>query len=503
MHFSPPTLHPKLLVTDEQRDLVRRKVTSLVARRPVPRVKRIADGTPVPIPLTTVSMGGNFDAYIQVQFPNPGGDPIVPPSLMMDSGNATLIIPNGEDLVGVPGYTVLGTATEPWGCPANVVQGTLQIPASDGSLYEVENCVFYACTGNNQYGERTANFGMGRVSPWSANGWNTPWSGLTMQSPLSYNTAYPCAEIVYAPAATMFSATGAVVATDGSVLILRASVPSGYTMMNIIQNLEWMAVVPASLGIGAMLTGWPGSVPAPIAMIDTGGGPVFLSDPDGYVYPNSWPDSVACPGWASSSTNCNCVSDRLQLNLVESGGPTSYSYTIDTGAMPESVQGLTAVMCQLNAFMMGQQGMNIGGISSLFNRVLIDYAATQAGLAPKYVNWTQTVEMGPSVDQTVVISPPGVLLGYDFYDEGGTVSTTMTVSWTDLPPGATLYVQHGGSDGAEVVSWSGPDSSTELAGSITATFSILRAVGAAVPIFIFAFADGYLPLNLQLTAQTS
>jgi hypothetical protein len=295
-----------------------------------------------------------------------------------------MIIPNGEDLVGVPGYRILGTATEPWGCPANVVQGPFQIVTQGGSTYEVQDCVFYACTGTNPSGERTANFGAGRVIPWSANGWNVP-PGLNviLQSPLSYDTSHPYAEFVYAPAETMFALSGALRVDDSSLLILHASMPSGYTLLDIIQNLEWMSVVPQSLAIGGQITGWPGSVPSPIAMIDTGGGPVFLSDPDGYIYDKSWPDAVTCPTWASSSQNCNCVSDSLTLGLVASDGSPSYSYTIDTSAMPPSVQGLTGVLCQVNAFMMGQQGMNVGGITALFNRVLVCYQGTQVGFAPR------------------------------------------------------------------------------------------------------------------------
>ncbi len=74
--------------------------------------RRVAAGEMVAIPLTTVSVQGNFDAWIDVQFPAPGR--IVTASLLVDSGSTTMIIPNGEDLVGVPGYKILGTATEPW-----------------------------------------------------------------------------------------------------------------------------------------------------------------------------------------------------------------------------------------------------------------------------------------------------------------------------------------------------------------------------------------------------
>ncbi|MGB4115728.1 MAG: hypothetical protein WBK51_04170 [Polaromonas sp.] len=385
MHFSPPTLHPVVITNEEDRDLVRRQMRSLISRRPKLGIKQPANSSPVSIQLTTVSQLGSFDSYIQVQF-STAGDPVTA-SLLVDSGNSTMIIPCGEHLMGVPGYTVLGTATEPWGCPANVVQGTLQIVTSDGSIYEIENCVFYACTGNNQSGERTANFGTGCISPWSASGWNTPEGvDVTMQSPLSYNTSYLHAEFVYAPVETMFSNTDKALVTDESMLILHTSVPSGYTLLSTIRNLEWMSVVPASLSIHGEEMKWPGNDASPIAMIDTGGGPVFLSYPEGFRYSHDWLDPVACPTWASSSQDCTCVSAQLELCLIESGGTTSYTYTIDTNGMPTSVQGLTAVMCKLNTYMMGRQGMNVGGITALFNRILINYDGIQVGLAPKYPN---------------------------------------------------------------------------------------------------------------------
>ena len=386
MHFSPPTLHPTLL-TDKQHQIhVHGRMSALLALRPRLGVQRPADDAPVSIPLTTISQAGNFEARIEVQFPTANGPVLA--SLLVDSGNSTMIIPYGENLAGAPGYTVLGAAIEPWGCRANVMKGPVQIITSDGSIYQIDNCVFYACIANNGQGERTANFGTGRVSPWSANGSNTgDGPGVTIQSPLSYNTAYPYAEFVYAPAETMFSSAAMPHVTDGSLLILHATRPSGFTMLEIIPNLGWMSVVPAALAIGSRATAWPGSIASPIAMVDTGGGPVFLSDPNGVVWRETWPDPVRCPSWTDDSSpeskNCNCVSDRLTLSLKGSDGTTSYTYTIDTSAMPASVQGLTAVMCELNGYMMGQEGMNIGGITALFNRILIDYAGTQVGFAPK------------------------------------------------------------------------------------------------------------------------
>lgn len=503
MIFSPPTLHPPVITTNEHRDLVRGRIASLASFRPKPATKHVADGSPVSIRLTTVSKSGNFDSYVNVQFPNPNGDPRTV-SLLVDSGNATLIVPYYEDLENLPGYKVLGKAKEPWGCMANVVQGPIQIVTADGSLYEIENCVFYACTADNEDGERTSNFGAGRVVPWSANGWNTPPGlDITMQSPLSYKTAYPYVEFVYAPAETMLSTTENVLVNDESVMVQRAAVPLGYTMLDIIPKLAWMSVVPASLMIGGTKTGWPGNVAGPIAMIDNGGGPLFLSDPDGYVYKGPWPDKVDCPGWTQSSLDCYCIGDRLHVGLKSPGSTASYGYTIDTSIMPPSVRHLTAVMCRKNEFMMGNQGMNVGGITALFNRILIDYAGSRVGLAPKYPNMAPTVEMGSSVYEQVSVPPPGVYLGYDLLPAGKVVNTTMTISWKELPAGATLVIQHPGSAGAEVLNWSGPDYSNAPAGSLVAAFNVKRTTGSAVPIFIYVIKDNaYLPLSFLLKATT-
>jgi len=219
MYFSPPTLHPTLLANERHRIYVHDRISAVLALRPQLGVQRVADGVPVSIPLTTVSQQGNFDAWIEVQFPTASGP--LRASLLVDSGNSTMIIPYGENLVGGPGYTVLGSANEPWGCRANVRKGPVQTFNSEGSIYQIDNCVFYACTANNAQGVRTANFGTGRVSPWSAGGWNTPDGlGLTIQSPLSYDTAYPYAEFVYAPAEAMFSSAATPHVNDDSLLTL-------------------------------------------------------------------------------------------------------------------------------------------------------------------------------------------------------------------------------------------------------------------------------------------
>jgi hypothetical protein len=276
---------------------------------------------------------------------------------------------------------VLAAKTEPWGCPANIVRGPILIATTSDQTYTIADCVFFACTANNSSGKRTSNFGLGMLSPWSADGWNTQVSGLVMQSPLSYNTAYPFAELHYAAAHLLHAGDGRLTFNSDSRLVLYQTQPPGYTCLNIIADLPWMSVVPQSMTIDGTLTGWPGTSQSAIAMVDSGGGPVFLSDPYGYVYDKPWPGPVTCPSWASGSTNCNCTSTSIGLTL--SDGVTSYSYTIDTASMPPSVRGLTGVLCQENSFLHGYYGMNIGGISNLFNDVLINYSAPQVGFKPR------------------------------------------------------------------------------------------------------------------------
>lgn len=383
MHFRS-RLHPPIITTPEHKAEVTRALASIV-RAPAPSFA--APAVPpamVEIPISTVSLNLNFDAYIGISYVgSPAGASV---SLLLDSGNSMLIVPRWEDIAALPNsssnYQVLGTANEPWGCPANVVRGPIDIQTSTGEIVTIPDCVFYACTGNASDGSRTANFGAGCLSPWSASGWNTPGGlGVTMQAPLSYLTTYPFVEFNYAPAAQVHGPAGTPNISTDSSLCLYQNQPSGYQIFSIIPGIEWMSLIPKSLKIGSTTTQWPGTVASPIAMVDTGGGPVFLSDPNGYVYSTAWPDPATNPGWTSTSTNCESTSDAVTIELGDQNG--SFSYTIDTSSFPPSVQGLTLVMCQMNAYMMSQQGMNIGGISALESMILVNYSNGQVGLKPK------------------------------------------------------------------------------------------------------------------------
>jgi hypothetical protein len=334
--------------------------------------------------LTTVSLNSTFDAYINASFPGaPAGFSV---QLLVDSGNSTLIVPRWEDIQAIPGYQnnyqVLGQGKEPWGCPANIVKGPFELISGNGLPLVVQNCVFYACTGDPpDGGPRTANFGAGCLNPWSASGWNTPSGiGVVMQSPLSY-CEYPYAEFDYAAAAQVIAGGGSAPSPGAnSILRLYADAPDGYTLFDIISNCEWMSLIPKSLRIAGAPTQWPGPASG-IAMIDTGGGPVFLSDPDGFVYSKQWPDDVANPDWAAGSVSCQSTEASVGVDLGDAS--RSYSYAIDDTSLPPAAQGLTLVMCKQNEYMRDQRGMNIGGLSALVNYILIDYANNRVGFKPK------------------------------------------------------------------------------------------------------------------------
>lgn len=514
MFFSPPTLHPDVIATDEQRDLARRKIEALVSRRPVPGAKRVDDGMPVAIRLTTVSSAGLFDSYIDVLCPLPHGVGVGQPNLLVDSGNATLIVPYGEQLTEANGYTVLGTASEPWGCPANVVQGPIQIVTIDGTVHEIENCVFYACTGNNRSGVRTANFGLGCLSPWSSGKSSVPLPGKPpLQSPLSYDTSNSCVEVVFAPAKTMFADDGSLTLTDGSLMKLYPSRPKGFTMMPILKDCGWMSVIPTYLAIGGQATKWPGPSAWYLrALIDTGGTSAFLGDPNSLVWDKVWPGAVTCPWWTQDDVipAPTCTAARLDIGLAPSGGSPSYTCTIDTHLLPTSVQGLTLVMCE-NAGKWapaGNDSINTGGITALFTRILIDYSGAMVGFAPNSPYWTEVIELDQGkVQKSAAISPPtvpGVLIGYDYFTTGSIAHTTMTISWQDLPPDAVLHVTHGGSRGAQVFAWDGPIQATGPAGHIKVTCTIFRHAGAATPIQIYAWGPpGYVPVQIKVEATTN
>jgi hypothetical protein len=388
MYFSSHSLHAPVIQSEQHKDVVGSKL--LLNRAPRPLVEAAplqAAQAPaqVAIRLTTVSLASGFDAYLDINYP--GAVDETPTQLLVDSGNSVLVVPKWEDISKIPNwqssYSILGSKQEPWGCPANVVRGPIEITKTDGSTFEIENCIFYACTADNPdtaQSARTANFGLGCLDPWSSGSANTPWNGIVIQSPLSYNASYPYAEFRYAPAANILATANAPTVAQDSALILHTTLPAGFMSFKILPNVGWMSLIPIALSIGGAKTGWPGVLASPIAMIDSGGGPMFLSDPNGVIYSSPGHNAAVSPGWISSSTNCECIRDSISVELGD--GSQTITYVVDAARMPASVAGLTLVMCEDNHYMMGQNGMNIGGISFLFVTVLIDYMNKRVCLKP-------------------------------------------------------------------------------------------------------------------------
>jgi hypothetical protein len=389
MDFSKPALHPALDIGSEQMAAVDAQFSSIAqARRSATRATAadVSGTNKLVIPLTTVSLNTNFDAFIDIFFAGSPPDYSLP--LLLDSGNSTLIVPSWEDIAALPNsannYKVLGTATEPWGCPANVVLGPIcivvYIAPNQPIVHQIDNCIFYACTGiSPKTKSLTSNFGAGCLSPWK----DTPLPGVTMQAPLSYSQ-YPIAEFNFEAASNILSLTNEPRITTGSNLNLYLTIPRGYSTFSIIQNLDWMCLIPKQLGIGSVDTLWPGSIGrSPIAMVDTGGGPVNLCDPHNLIVNTHWPDPKTNPSWWSpfAPFNCRSIAATIGIELGDEAG--SFRYKIDPSLLPRPDQQLTLVMCTENKFMFGNYGMNIGGLSVLFVQVVVDYADARVGLRLK------------------------------------------------------------------------------------------------------------------------
>ena len=261
MYSSRPSLHAPVLQTQAQKDLVRDKLFALAEQRrqrAVPAAPLAAAGVPLKIPLDHVSLQGNFDASVTINFA--GGDDKSALSLMVDSGNSSLIIPDYDALAALPdfdkNYTIVkGNTQEPWRCPANVVCGPITFSIDPNTTYTIPKCVFYACTRPNEDGERTTNFGIGRVKPWSVG------NDDAVQSPLSYSPDYGFVEFDYAPASQVVAAGDVPHVDDGSYLTFYRAKPDVYeTMFAIVESSPWMALRPKALSIGGTLTKWPGKL---------------------------------------------------------------------------------------------------------------------------------------------------------------------------------------------------------------------------------------------------
>jgi hypothetical protein len=296
-----------------------------------------------------------------------------------------LILPDYAAIAALPGfsenYKVLEyDIREPFGNPACKLRGPILLPTDGDKFYEICDCIFYACTDPNN---KTKNFGTGCLAP-------RKLGTLDAQSPLALSADYPYAEFNYVPAVQMFAPGVEPFIVGNSFLTLHRDIPDGYQnqMFHIIKEQLWMSLRPKTLAIAGRETSWPGKRAATsIAMIDTGGGPVFLSDPEKYLWADDWPTPTTLPPWIGGSVCCQAISDDLAITLSDEKN-CEFTFRVEPRKLPPLAQGLTLVMCKTCSYMeehngVPQDGMNIGGLSALFNYILIDYALARVGFKPK------------------------------------------------------------------------------------------------------------------------
>ncbi len=394
MQHSNHRIHAPTLKSERSRLLVRdelkRHAAAVQASASASDLVRRRKPGPLPptlsIGMTGVREDSSFDAYISVRLHGAAAGSACP--LLLDSGNSVLVYPRFEDIQALPNYAtdyqVLGAGAEPWGCPANVVQGPIVLTTTDGLAVTLGDVVFYACTADlpgwtadSGLAHRTANFGAACLNPWTASAWNRP-AGVAsvLQTPLSYLVSHPYAVVQYGAGAVADTPAGTPHISLDSKLMLYTKRPAGFSCFEIVPNLEWMALLAKSLSIGGITSQWPGSTPA-IAFIDTAGGCAFLSDPDRLLCNSVWPEQTGNPPWTAGSTNCQTIMASIAMEVGDATG--SFTIAIDESALPATAKGKTIVMCQLNEFMRGQYGLNIGGISALTHAILIDHRHKQVG----------------------------------------------------------------------------------------------------------------------------
>ena len=152
MRHSNYQIHAPTLKSERSRLLIRDELKRLAAAVPASAsARRLKQGSLPPtlsIGMTGVREDGSFDAYIHVSLQGAAAGSACP--LLLDSGNSVLVYPRFEDIQALPNfatdYKVLGAGSEPWGCPANVVQGPVVLTTTDGLVVTIGGAVFYACT---------------------------------------------------------------------------------------------------------------------------------------------------------------------------------------------------------------------------------------------------------------------------------------------------------------------------------------------------------------------
>lgn len=295
-----------------------------------------------------------LDQYINISL---DGGPVNGESLLFDTGNSMLIYPYWEHLKGLKSYSIIngldGNIREPWGCPAYRVKGPIIL----NNQYTINNCEFLACNDNNTAGKRTSNFGAGYTLKFD---WNYLGLKSYIETPLRYSDC-KYLEINF---------------SDNYLNIYENSIPTGYNMMNILDELEWMSSTINNIYMGEKSYPlWIKSLNRKYAELDTGGGPILINDPQNDIIPDIKAyisDTESYKGWGEECNGYNVS------NFLATIGEKSYDIMIpmNKGQIEKVETTTNAVICKKNIY---TASINLGGQLYYYYNALIDYRNIEDG----------------------------------------------------------------------------------------------------------------------------
>jgi hypothetical protein len=122
------------------------------------------------------------------------------------------------------------------------------------------------------------------------------------------------------------------------------------------------------------LTGWPKRIKRQMG----NGARVPLRSNRDHFQPGL-ASSGSKPEWMGNAPEFEkCQWTKQNITVEPGDSEKSYIYTIDQAKLPASA----GLICKKIPFMNDENGMNIGGLSALFNRLLIDFENEKVGFKP-------------------------------------------------------------------------------------------------------------------------
>ena len=350
---------------------LRRLITVIESLSPCTPVAGAAPpGKPLADTAKSVSIPLDIDrnwSYVHVSVWGQAEKTWVATRMVFDTGSTCMIYPNADDLSPAVYERIGDPVTEPWGCPAVVVQGPVKI----GQFELGASIKFLACTGENENKQRTSVFGAG------------PGIGTMMDvcehCPLEQiSGTYRFSEIK----------------VHAGTLVLHKNKPPEYAqMLPLMHNdLPTLPIIGLSIpGAAAWAAeNWfehaRNNYSDDIGLLlDTAGGPTIWFDPAKILANSGAFESGVIDTWCSgSSAQGGCGGIGVQLPEVTlTLGSAGASVSIDL-VMPVS-QGTEdgiACFCTNDQFVSEMTPLNVGGALFLSHTLLIDWAGRSVGILP-------------------------------------------------------------------------------------------------------------------------